>query len=116
MAKRTVIEVTDDLDGSVLRDPRTIRFSVDGTHFELDTSKAHGREFDRAVAPYIAVARTVAPYPASTPRRQKLSAAQTRTSREQRAAIRSWARANGFTVSDRGVVPQEIVAAFDAAH
>ncbi|MDX6199384.1 MAG: hypothetical protein QOJ79_2535 [Actinomycetota bacterium] len=32
------------------------------------------------------------------------------------AAVRAWARANGYAVSDRGRIPLEIQAAYDAAH
>ncbi len=30
--------------------------------------------------------------------------------------VRAWARANGFQVSDRGRIPSEVVAAFEAAN
>ncbi|MFI0915474.1 Lsr2 family DNA-binding protein [Streptomyces abikoensis] len=39
-----------------------------------------------------------------------------RRSKEQLAAIRTWARANGHTVADQGMIPKKIVAAYDAAH
>ncbi|MFI9019424.1 histone-like nucleoid-structuring protein Lsr2 [Streptomyces griseus] len=37
-------------------------------------------------------------------------------SREELAAIRSWARANGRQVADQGMVPKRIQEAYDAAH
>ncbi|MER6916089.1 histone-like nucleoid-structuring protein Lsr2 [Streptomyces sp. NPDC000594] len=36
--------------------------------------------------------------------------------RRDRAAIRTWARANGHEVADRGVIPQRVVDAYDDAH
>ncbi|MFI2214966.1 histone-like nucleoid-structuring protein Lsr2 [Streptomyces sp. NPDC020141] len=36
--------------------------------------------------------------------------------RRDRAAIRTWARANGHEVADRGVIPKQITDAYDAAH
>ncbi|MEE1943283.1 histone-like nucleoid-structuring protein Lsr2 [Streptomyces sp. TRM 70361] len=37
-------------------------------------------------------------------------------SRKELAAIRTWARANGHTVADHGMIPKKIVAAYEAAH
>nr|WP_330359970.1 histone-like nucleoid-structuring protein Lsr2 [Mycobacteroides abscessus] len=37
-------------------------------------------------------------------------------SKEQLAAIRQWARKNGYEVSDRGRIKAEVVEAFEAAH
>ncbi|MFI6143750.1 histone-like nucleoid-structuring protein Lsr2 [Streptomyces griseus] len=37
-------------------------------------------------------------------------------SREELAAIRSWARANGHQVADQGMVPKRIQEAYDTAH
>ncbi|MEW1552332.1 Lsr2 family DNA-binding protein [Streptomyces tsukubensis] len=36
--------------------------------------------------------------------------------RPDRAAIRTWARTNNYEVADRGVIPQRVVDAYDAAH
>jgi hypothetical protein len=35
--------------------------------------------------------------------------------RERLTAIRQWGKVNGYTISDRGRIPQEAVEAFDAA-
>ncbi|MER5696059.1 Lsr2 family DNA-binding protein [Streptomyces mirabilis] len=40
----------------------------------------------------------------------------TKRSKEQLAAIRTWARANGYQVADAGVIRKTVVEAFDAAH
>jgi hypothetical protein len=39
-----------------------------------------------------------------------------RNDKSQLAAIRDWARQNGYEVSDRGRVPRSIVDEFNAAH
>lgn len=36
--------------------------------------------------------------------------------REHTAAVRAWARRNGYGVSDRGRIPTAVQQAFDAAH
>jgi nucleoid-associated protein Lsr2 len=50
----------------------------------------------------------------STP--SKRTSSGQRQSREQTAAIREWARANGHNVSDRGRIPLEVAKAFEDAH
>jgi hypothetical protein len=39
-----------------------------------------------------------------------------RSNRDQTAAIREWARANGHQVSDRGRIPKSVIEAYQAAH
>ncbi|WP_411152658.1 histone-like nucleoid-structuring protein Lsr2 [Streptomyces sp. A30] len=50
---------------------------------------------------------------APTPIRSGLSSGRTS---EELAAVRKWARANGYTVADKGIVAKRILDAFDAAH
>ena len=42
--------------------------------------------------------------------------ARTAPDREQTAAIREWARANGYEVSERGRLSATVLSAFEAAH
>lgn len=37
-------------------------------------------------------------------------------SKEQTRAIRDWANSNGYEVSNRGRIPDQVVEAFEAAH
>jgi hypothetical protein len=39
-----------------------------------------------------------------------------RSSREETAAIRGWARENGHQVSDRGRIPKSVIEAYQAAN
>jgi hypothetical protein len=50
---------------------------------------------------------------APTPIRAGLGSGRTR---EELAAIRTWARANGHQVADAGMVPKRVLAAYDDAH
>lgn len=109
MAKREVVEVVDDIDGEVLDEYETVRFSVDGRTFEFDTSATHAGEFREALQPYIDAARPVS----RTLRRVPVPAGR---SKAQTQAIREWANRNGHKVSDRGRIPQHVVEAFEAAH
>lgn len=112
MARKIVHQLIDDIDGSVLADGagKTVRFSFDGTAYEIDLSTANAEAMRDALRPYIDAGRRVsAAAGGSAPRK--------RASRTPDAArIRAWAAENGHAVSERGRVPASVVAAFEAAH
>lgn len=108
VAKKTVIKIIDDIDGQELDEFETVRWSLDGRSFEFDTSPEHAEEFRNHVADYVAASRTVQ---SSSPRRRGRPAQQANSTR----VIREWANANGFTVSDRGRIPADVLAAYEAA-
>ncbi|MEQ4611492.1 histone-like nucleoid-structuring protein Lsr2 [Streptomyces cavourensis] len=56
---------------------------------------------------------TTAAATAPTPIRAGLSSGRTR---EELAAVRTWARENGHQVADAGMVPKRVLQAYDAAH
>ncbi|WOC13282.1 histone-like nucleoid-structuring protein Lsr2 [Gordonia sp. MP11Mi] len=109
MAKKTVIKIVDDIDGAELDEYETVRWSLDGKSFEFDTSPAHAEEFRNHVATYVAASRSVG---RATPRRGAGSARPGANTR----VIRQWANENGHPVSDRGRIPADVLAAYEAAH
>ena len=114
MARQTVVQLIDDLDGSEAQG--TVAFGLDGTNYEIDLSGQHASGLRDAFAPYVAHGRKVGRpsargHRALTPR----GMAPARADRQQAAAIRVWARASGYTVSDRGRISAEITQAFQAA-
>jgi hypothetical protein len=112
MARRveTVVTLTDDIDGSAA--DRTVTFAVDGTTYEIDLSKGNAAAFEKVLRPYIEAARKVKqPHTRRVPRRSSTS-----PRRPDLAEIRSWARANGYEVSDRGRLPISVVEEYDALH
>lgn len=104
MAKRTKIQIVDDIDNAELDEYETIRWSLDGKQYEFDTSPAHAAEFRDHVAKYVAVSRPVG---GGRPGRRSSGKLDTR-------AIRAWATENGHAVSSRGRIPAEIIAAYEA--
>lgn len=112
MAKETITRLIDDLDGSAAE--RTVVFAWDGRGYELDLSKKNIAGFEKALKPYLASARSSRVTP-NAPRKRTRRAAATTTRRGNLAEMRQWARSNGFEVSDRGRVSNDIVQAFDAA-
>lgn len=58
MAQRIVTSLVDDLDRSSVAD-ETIRFSVDGSEYEIDLSARHAAEFRSALNVYVGSARKI---------------------------------------------------------
>ena len=59
MAKKTVYQLTDDIDGRPLSeaDAEAVMFSIDGRHYEIDLGKDNAASLRSALDQYIAVGR-----------------------------------------------------------
>lgn len=57
MARTTIVQVVDDLDGST--GAHEVRFSFDGVDYEIDLSKKNRAAFEKAIRPYRDAARKV---------------------------------------------------------
>ena len=120
MATMTTVTLVDDLDGSEASG--SVSFALDGASYEIDLSEDNAEKLRDALAGYVASARRVdggrrgpgrpkAAKPAKAGRGPR-----TAPDREQTAAIREWARANGHEVSERGRLSASVLAAFEEAH
>ncbi|TKJ95540.1 hypothetical protein PlfCFBP13513_17085 [Plantibacter flavus] len=111
MAQKIVTTLVDDLDGSELKqgEGKTITFGLEGSAYEIDLSEKNEKALRTALEPFLKVARTSSKSKAST------SASSTRTSKEELSAARSWLRANGHDVSDRGRIPVALLEKFRSA-
>lgn len=114
MAKQTLVHFVDDLDGKDLKEAVTVTFGVDGKTYEFDTSPAHAREFQRGLEKYVAASRRVSGggRRSSSRRSRRGSRAARRSGDAQR--VRTWARENGYEVSERGRISAEVMAAYEA--
>ena len=101
MAQKVRIILEDDLDGGPADE--TIRFGLDGAHYEIDLSSANAARLRDAIRPFVAKSRRVQGTAAPIKRNPET------------AAIREWAKANGHKVSDRGRIHQDIQDAYYAA-
>ncbi|WP_071288992.1 histone-like nucleoid-structuring protein Lsr2 [Mycolicibacterium llatzerense] len=112
MAERIVRQLIDDLDGAEIPDGRgeRIPFALRGVEYQIDLSTANGAKLDKALKPFIDAAQKVGRT------RRKSAGGGRRSSAEQLAEIRAWARKNGYEVSGRGRIRAEIVDAFHAEH
>lgn len=103
-----------------------VTFSYDGFAYTLDLCAPHADDFHNLIQVLIAASTDRSPVGAT--RRARSAPADdgapankslrqpARRDKEQLGAIREWARANGHKVSDRGRIPADIEAAFQAAH
>lgn len=108
MAKKvtTIVELTDDLDGS--KADRTVSFGFEGKNYEIDLSKRNANAFEKSMRPYVAAARQVRPS-----RRTSVRSSAARGPKRDLAAVRAWAKENGYQVSDRGRVPAAVIEAYE---
>jgi len=109
MAREIRVILTDDLDGSAAT--QTVEFSLAGNAYTIDLSDANVAKLEAALKPFIDKAEKVRGARQGGGRRQ-----QGRASRGGTTAVRDWARSNGYEVSDRGRIPADILAAYEAAH
>jgi hypothetical protein len=117
MSKMEIL--VDDLDGST-KDVESVRFSLDGSHYEIDLNRGNANELRTVLAAYQAVARPSRPYngkpkdhkPASSPRRKS---GRGSVSSPSPAEVREWAQANGIDVNPKGRVPKTLVEQYVAA-
>ena len=112
----TDVQLVDDIDGSPAT--TTIEFSVGGKNYIIDLSEQHTHEFNKALAPYIEHARRARRAPANKrkARKSRSSSEAARIKRQRNAEIRAWALENGVTVSKRGQLGQDTIAAYEDAH
>jgi len=105
VAKKTFVELIDDIDGS--KADTTVRFSWQGGSYEIDLSKKNAKAFEAAVEPYLAKATRVA---AGRGGRRPSSRGKSDLS-----AVRAWASANGYELATRGRIPANILEAYQSA-
>lgn len=102
VAQRVSITLVDDLDGTPADE--TVQFGLDGVNYEIDLSEQNAKELRFRLEQYTVFARRVTG-------RKKPTA-----TRGQAGQIRKWAKEQGIAVNSRGVVPVDVVKAYEAAH
>jgi hypothetical protein len=108
MAQKIQTLFIDDIDGGAAEG--TVRFALDGADYEIDLNAKHSEELRGALRKYVEHARKVG----GTTRRPGVGGGR-RPATVDTVAVRAWARDNGFDIKDRGRVPTELVAKYQAA-
>jgi sRNA-binding protein len=109
MAQKVQVLLIDDIDGSEATE--TVSFGLDGVSYEIDLSTGNAGSLRTELAQYVEHARKGAGAAQVRRRRPRNGAG-----REQSAKIREWARSHGHKVNERGRIPANIVAEYEAAH
>lgn len=112
MAQRVQVILEDDIDGGDATE--TVTFGLDGVTYEIDLNESNAAALRDAMAPYVGSGRRVAGR-RSTGRSAAASTAGSDRKAEL-AAIRDWARSNGYQVSDRGRISAEVEQAYAQAN
>jgi hypothetical protein len=107
MSQKHIIQLIDDVDGSPAAE--TIAFALDGSSYEIDLNSANAAKLRDAMALFIGAGRRVA-RPVSGAKRQKTVNAE----KGQVAAVREWAKQNGYKIGEKGRIPATVLAAYDA--
>ena len=109
MAKHFQTRYINDLDGSDLGETaNTLSFAFDGKNYTIDLSDENAETFRQVITPYIEAGSRVTGTRNKTPR--------ARAGGGDTKAVREWARANGYDVSDRGRIPADVMDAYTAAN
>jgi hypothetical protein len=101
MARKTYVELIDDIDGSQAEE--SVSFSLDGIEYEIDLSEENARKLRADIGEWTGNARRVAGRRIrGTGNRPAANASG------ESAKIRAWAREQGKDVSDRGRIPANL--------
>ncbi|MEN8649110.1 Lsr2 family protein [Streptomyces sp. 21So2-11] len=112
MAQKIVTTYVDDLTGEESAEISTHSVLIDGAGVEIDLTDKNYDALLEALSPYLHAtgARRVRGGTAG-----KQQARKTTSNTDDAAAIRRWAKENGYDVSDRGRVPAPVKEAYEKA-
>jgi hypothetical protein len=111
MARTTITQITDDIDGS--SNAEEVSFSFMGVDYTIDLAKKNRAAFEKALKPYVEAGTRVSRR-ARASSQSKKSSAKSATGTDLRA-VRAWAAENGHEVSARGRIPRTILEAYKDA-
>jgi hypothetical protein len=109
MAQKVNVILVDDIDGSDAAE--TVSFGLDGTQYEIDLNSGHADGLRGQLDLYVKKARKVTGPAGQTGRVRRTGANDARNKE-----IRNWAREQHLDVNERGRIPADIVAQFEAAN
>lgn len=114
MARKTLVQMIDDVDGSVIKDGQgeSIEFGIGGNQYRIDLNLKHANELHEQLAFWIEHAEKIS----GRRTRKGGGAAAPVRGKVDLQDIRAWARENGHEVSARGRISQDVQAAYEAAH
>jgi len=117
MAQKVVTLYTDDLTGEESTEIDTYTILINGAGVEIDLTPDSHDTLLEVLSPFLHAqgARRVRDSSAGGSRRTRGRAAPS-AKRDDSAAIRAWAKEQGYEVNDRGRVSATVRAAYEKAH
>ncbi|GAC1540599.1 MAG: Lsr2 family protein [Acidimicrobiales bacterium] len=112
MVRREITTLVDDIDGSEADE--TVQFAVDGVGYEIDLNADHAKALRESFADWVQDARKLGKVVIGGRTHLPTVGRKPATDRARNDQIREFARNRDMKISDRGRIPAEIVAAFDA--
>ena len=109
MAQKIQTLFIDDIDGSQAEG--TVRFGLDGAHYEIDLNAVHAKDLRTTLARYTEAGRKIT----GSTRRPARTASKTAADGLSTMEVRDWAKANSIDVKERGRIPADVIAQFRAA-
>lgn len=106
MATKTITTLIDDIDGTEAT--RTVTFSYDKINYSIDLNDANAKDFSDAFKAYIKFATVIGT--------RRSSNGPVKSNKGELDAARTWLRANGQEVSDRGRIKGELMELFLASN
>ena len=115
MAQKVQVVLIDDLDGGEANE--TVTFGLDGATYEIDLSERNAAQLRDALASWVGNARRVSGRATRSAGRRggASSSSSSSSSSSDTTAVRSWAKENGYKVSERGRISAEGPEAYAAA-
>lgn len=102
MAKKTIVEWVDDIDGTAASE--TVTFTIDGSRYEIDLSEKNAEKLRHTMSGWIAASRRSTHHRSRGPR--------TVDDPSEATKARKWALDNGFDVGPRGRLRSEVLDAY----
>lgn len=103
MAQKVQVTRVSDVSGEEAQE--TVAFSLDGRDYEIDLSSGEAAELRDGLVRFTSRARRTG---------SRKRPGKRRASRDDLPEIRDYARSRGYDINDRGRVPQQIIAEYDA--
>ncbi len=116
MAQRTVVQLTDDLDGKPIGEGEgeTVAFTYRGQGYEIDLSNKNLEALNNFLQKYIDAARPTGGT-GSRPKRSSTGSRSRSAGDVDPKAVRAWAAEHGVEVNSRGRLSANVLEKYKAA-
>ena len=105
MARKTTVELVDDLTGEVATE--SVSFGIDGVEYSIDLTEKNAEKLREVLSVYVDAGQRVAG-------RKRRGAGSTGAVSDA-PKVRAWAKENGIEVPERGRIPADVRKQYEEA-